>query len=79
MEIFANQRFKSFLLPSQKITRSGNLNDSTLYNYSTNGNMWSSTVRSESWGYNLEFNSGELNPANQNERNNGFPVRCVAR
>ena len=60
-------------------TRSGYLNDSTLYNYSTSGYLWSSTVRSESWGYYLVFDSGGLYPAGQGGRVYGFPVRCVAR
>jgi len=70
--MFTNNRSYPFV-------RSGNLNGSTLNNYSANGNLWSSTARSASWGYNLDFNSGEFNPANQNDRLNGFGVRCVAR
>ncbi|MBR2855454.1 hypothetical protein IKE99_00720 [Candidatus Saccharibacteria bacterium] len=64
---------------SGDFVRSGNLNGTTLYNYGTNGNLWSSTSQYTTIAYNLEFNSGEFNPANQNARNNGFPVRCVAR
>ena len=59
--------------------RSGNVNSSTLNNFSTNGNYWSSSAQSGSQAYNLNFNSGELYPANRNNRNNGRSVRCVAR
>ena len=60
-------------------SRSGVVNGSTLYNSSTNGNYWSGTVNSSSNGYNLNFNSGSVYPANRNNRNNGRSVRCVAR
>ncbi len=56
----------------------GNSNGSSVNNTGTNGNYWSSTPNSgntnNSW--NANFNSGNLNP-NNNNRNNGFSVRCV--
>lgn len=56
----------------------GNSNGSSVNNTGTNGNYWSSTPNSgntnNSW--NVNFNSGNLNP-NNNNRNNGFSVRCV--
>lgn len=72
-------RFPNFPLACGFFARSGNVNDSTLYNFGTNGNYWSSTVNSDSNAYNLNYNSGELYPANRNNRNNGRSVRCIAR
>ncbi|MBR3248876.1 hypothetical protein IKF89_02490 [Candidatus Saccharibacteria bacterium] len=55
------------------------MNGTTLWNARNNGNYWSSTVATPSThGYNLNFNSGGVWPANQNNRNNGRSVRCVA-
>ena len=59
--------------------RSGYLGGSVLYSYSTSGFLWSSTVRSASWGYNLGFYSGGFDPAYQAARYFGFPVRCLVR
>lgn len=46
-------------------------------NVGSNGNHWSSSPNSATNGYNLNFNSGNVNPSNNNNRANGFPVRCV--
>lgn len=46
-------------------------------NRGTNGNYWSSSLNSQANGYNLNFNSGGVNPANTNNRFNGFSVRAV--
>gem|GEM_PF-1354707 len=56
----------------------GNRNNAgTLNNAGTNGYYWSSTVNGTN-AYNLNFNSTTVNPANNNNRANGFSVRCVA-
>jgi hypothetical protein len=57
---------------------SGNRNNSNgrLYNQGTNGNYWSSTFSGIN-AYNLNFNCGNVNPANINNRGNGFAVRCI--
>ncbi|WP_426478040.1 hypothetical protein ACP3T3_00735 [Chryseobacterium sp. CBSDS_008] len=57
----------------------GNRNNTTgaLNNRAYNGNYWSSTENSTN-AYNLNFNSGAINPANNNNRTNGFSVRCIA-
>ncbi|MCC8146604.1 MAG: hypothetical protein LIO93_09250 [Bacteroidales bacterium] len=61
------------LLPAAGIrNNNGNLN-----NVGTNGNYWSSTVSSTN-AYNLNFNSTNINPANNNNRSNGMSVRCVS-
>ncbi|MBR2658782.1 hypothetical protein IKD57_02715 [Candidatus Saccharibacteria bacterium] len=44
-----------------------------------NGNYWSSTVQSDTNARNLNFNSGGSNTQNNNNRNNGFSLRCLAR
>jgi uncharacterized protein (TIGR02145 family) len=51
-------------------------NDGTLNNQGSNGNYWSSSPNSNN-AYNLNFNSGGVNPANNNNRVNGFSVRCL--
>lgn len=59
-------------------TLGGNRNnsDATLNNQGSNGNYWSSSPNGTN-AYNLNFNSGGVNPANNNNRANGFSVRCV--
>ena len=56
---------------------SGNRNGTGLNNRGSNGNYWSSSLNSQTNGYNLNFNSTGVNPANNNNRFNGFPVRAV--
>ena len=48
-----------------------------LHNRGANGNYWSVSLNSQTNGYNLNFNSTGVNPANNNNRFNGFPVRAV--
>jgi uncharacterized protein (TIGR02145 family) len=56
----------------------GNRNNSngSLNNQGSNGNYWSSTPNGSN-AYNLNFNSSNVNPGNNNNRSNGFSVRCV--
>ena len=56
---------------------SGNGNGTSWNNRGSNGNYWSSTLNSAANGRNLNFNSGGVNPQNNNNRFNGFPVRPV--
>lgn len=58
----------------------GNRNVATgvLTNVGSNGNYWSDTPNSSANGYNLNFNAGNVNPSNNNNRGNGFAVRCVS-
>ena len=42
-----------------------------------NGNYWSAAANSQTNAYNLNFNSGNVNPLNNNNRANGFSVRAV--
>ena len=56
---------------------SGNRNGTGLNNRGSNGNYWSSSLQSSTNGYNLNFNSEGVNPANNNNRFNGFSVRAV--
>ena len=56
---------------------SGNRNGTGLNNRGSNGNYWSASLNSSVNGYNLNFNSGGVNPANNNNRFNGFSVRAV--
>lgn len=41
----------------------------------SNGNYWSYASNSQAYAYNLNFNSGNVNPLNNNNRSNGFSVR----
>ena len=59
--------------------RPGNVNAGVLNNAGNNENYWSSTVSSGTIARNLEFNSGVVNPQNENNRFNGFSLRCLAR
>ena len=59
--------------------RSGNYNLGSLNNRGSNGNYWSAVGNSSTNAYNLNFNSGNLNPQNGNNKYNGFAVRCVNR
>ncbi len=45
-------------------------------NVGSNGNYWSSSVTGTN-AYNLNVNGSGVNPANTNNRANGFSVRCV--
>jgi len=45
-------------------------------NVGTNGYNWSSTAVTNGNSYNLNFNATALNTSNNNNRANGFPVRC---
>ena len=60
------------------IALAGNRDNSngSLNNQGANGNYWSSSVTGTN-AFNLNFNSGGVNPANNNNRANGFSVRCV--
>ena len=55
----------------------GNRNGTTVNNTGSNGNYWSSTQNDSDNAYKLNFNTANLNPQNNNNRNNGFSVRLV--
>ena len=61
------------------IPASGYRNNSngSLNNAGSNGNYWFCSPNSTTNGYNLNFNSSNVNPSNNNNRANGFPVRCL--
>ena len=56
---------------------SGNGNGTSWNNRGSNGNYWSRSLNSAVNGRNLNFNSGGVNPQNNNNRFNGFAVRPV--
>ena len=56
---------------------SGNGNGRSWNNRGANGNYWSSTFNSARNARNLNFNSGGVNPQNNNNRYNGFALRPV--
>ena len=56
---------------------SGNYNTGGANNLGVNGNYWSRTANSAQNGYNLNLNTSGVNPANNNNKYNGFAVRCV--
>ena len=63
-------------------SRGGNVNQNTsnLFNVAgANGYYWSSTpVSNGTQAYNLNFNgTSNINPSNNNNRQNGFSVRCT--
>lgn len=55
----------------------GNGNGSSVNNAGSNGYYWSSTYNNTNNAYNMNFNSGGVNPQNNNNKYNGFAVRCV--
>lgn len=57
----------------------GNRNSASgvLNNVGSNGNCWCSSSNSQNNAYNLNFNSGNVNPQNNNNRANGFSVRAA--
>ncbi len=55
----------------------GYRNGTSVNNAGSNGNYWSSTANDSNNAYNVNFNSGNLNPQNNNNRNNGLSVRLV--
>lgn len=56
----------------------GNLNGTSVNNFGSNGNYWSTTANGTDNAYNLNFNSnGNWNTANNNNRYNGLTVRLV--
>ena len=56
---------------------SGVRDGSALSNRGSNGNYWSSSFNNATYAYNLYFNSGAVNPANNNGRRYGWPIRPV--
>ena len=54
-----------------------NRSNGSVNNVGSNGNYWSAVPNSVNNGYNLNFNSGNVNPLNNNNRANGFSVRPV--
>lgn len=71
------------VVPSLKAERgivaaSGNRNNGSggFNNVGSNGNYWSFAPISQTNARNLNFNSGNINPLNNNNRSNGFSVRA---
>jgi len=44
-------------------------------NFGENGYGWSRTSQSSTHAYNLNFNPSDVNPSNNSNRFNGFPLR----
>ena len=59
--------------------RSGDVDGATLNYFTSGGSYWSGFVVSSSYAFNLLYYSSALYPADQNNRNNGGSLRCVAR
>ena len=55
-----------------------NITRGSLSNDGTNGYYWSASPNNTNNGYNLNFNSGNVNPQNNNNRAYGFSVRPVS-
>ncbi len=55
----------------------GNGNGSSVNNAGSNGYYWSSTYNNATNAYNMNFNSGNVWPQDNNNKYNGFAVRCV--
>ncbi len=62
---------------AEDFAASGNGAGSSWNNRGANGNYWSRSFNSARNARNLNFNSGGVNPQNNNNRYNGFAVRPV--
>lgn len=69
--------FSHRLLTEQSASGYRNYGSGALNNVGSNGNYWSSAAASQSNAYNLNFNSSNVYPLNNNKRSNGFSVRPV--
>jgi hypothetical protein len=58
--------------------RGGNFWNGSFNNVGTEGRYWSSTVNNANNAHNLYFIATNVNPANNNNKGNGFAIRCVA-
>lgn len=58
-------------------TRSGLVNNKTLYNSGTYSGYWSSTIAGDGQSYSIASSSTVLRPAYVSTRNNGRSVRCL--
>ena len=56
---------------------SGDRYGTGLSNRGSNGYYWSASLFSQTYGYDMYFNSGGVNPANYSNRFDGFSVRAV--
>ena len=56
---------------------SGRYNGTSLENRGTNGYYWSASFNNSTNAYNLNFNSSNVNPQNNNNRYRGLTVRPV--
>jgi hypothetical protein len=59
-----------------KLAGNRNNSDGSLNNRGSNGNYWSGTPNNSN-AYDLNFNASNMNPADNNNRANGFSVRCI--
>ena len=55
----------------------GYISGTSLYDHGSLGSYWSSSLYSSASGYNLYFNSGGVDPADNSSRFYGFSVRAV--
>ena len=64
--------------PAVILPLAGNRNNGSgsMNNLGSNGNYWSSSGNGAN-AFNLNFNTGGVNPGNNNNRGNGFSVRCL--
>ena len=56
----------------------GLFNGGGFSNQASYGYLWFSTTNSGTYAYDLVYGSSNVFPANYSNRQNGFPVRCIA-
>ena len=80
LSFMPNLQLNNVSLSQGVVAASGNRNRTSggLNNVGSNGNVWSAGSNSATNAYNLNFNSGSVNPVNNNNRSNGFSVRSVS-
>ena len=80
LSFMPNLQLNNVSLSQGVVAASGNRNRTSggLNNVGSNGNVWSAGSNSAANAYNLNFNSGSVNPVNNNNRSNGFSLRPVS-
>lgn len=68
----------SGLLKNSLYMYSGNWSNGAFYYQGSDGYYWSSTIFNATDAYTLDFSSSNVDPASDNNKQNGLSVRCVS-
>ena len=76
--LYNNYNSSALMQGIPNLSLSGYVINGSVSNQGSGGYYWSSTVDNANIAYNLYLGSSNVNPANNNNKNNGNSVRCVA-